>query len=182
MKKLAFSTRMIAPLMIAALLTGCASQSPYKAADGARYGYSDTRIAEDRYRVSFKAPASREAEIRDYALLRAAELTLLEGYDWFVVLDRETEIDRSRDEPAMSIGAARSTAVSRNCGLVACRTYYHPAREYGATFDTGGSRRDSARSELEIRLGKGIRPEAVDSFDAAEVRKNLRESLELAAE
>jgi hypothetical protein len=182
MKKLTLSPLAIALLMIAALLSACAGQSPYKAADGSRYGYSDTQIAGDRYRVSFNAPASREGEIRDYALLRAAELTLLEGYDWFVVLDRETEVERTRNQPAMSVGASRSTAVTRNCGLVACTTYYHPARDYGADFDTGAISRGSASSVLEIRLGKGVRPEGIDSFDAVEVRKNLRESLGLETE
>ncbi|MCK9503489.1 MAG: hypothetical protein M0Q95_04825 [Porticoccaceae bacterium] len=178
MKRLNFLPTITVTMIIAVLITACASESAYKAADGSRYGYSDTRIAEDRYRVSFNAPASREGDIRDYALLRAAELTLLEGYDWFVVLDRKTEIERSRNEPSISVGASRSAAVTRNCGLVACRTYYHPERAYGAGFDAGGS----ARSELEIRLGKGVRPEVVDSFDAAEVRSNLRQSLDLESE
>ena len=166
-------------LLAAALLVACASQSPYKSADGSRYGYSDSKIAGDRYRVTFTAPARREQQVRDYALLRAAELTLLNGYDWFVVVDRETRVDRVQDRTTAGVSAGSARAVSRDCGLLACRTYYHPVRDYGASIEAGTSSRGTARSALEIRLGKGVRPEGVESYSAQEVRRNLRRELEL---
>lgn len=48
------------------------------------FGYMDERLREDVYRVSYRGtPATQPDAMRDYTLLRAAELTLAEGYTFF---------------------------------------------------------------------------------------------------
>lgn len=85
-------------------LASCATPTTYKpisAAARAQGGYSEQRIAADRWRVTF---AGNELTSRDrvegYLLYRAAELTREQGYDWFQIVERETEhrVDR-RVEP-----------------------------------------------------------------------------------
>lgn len=67
-------------------LAACASTGPsaYGPAYGSELGYSNTKIQSDRFRVSYTGKSANEA--KDYALLRAAEITLAEGYTHFKVL------------------------------------------------------------------------------------------------
>ena len=80
-------------------LSGCATYGPYHPArvHGSE-GYSEVRLASDRYRVTFSGDAftSRDT-VEGYLLYRSAELTLQNGYDWFRVTDRETEREVVRE-------------------------------------------------------------------------------------
>ena len=90
---------------LALALGGCSSMStpyqPVSASNPVSGGYSEMRLAKDRYRVTFSGNdlTSRD-KVEGYLLYRAAELTLQEGYDWFSIIERETEhhVDR-RMEP-----------------------------------------------------------------------------------
>lgn len=89
-------------LLVAACTTATPYQ-PYRAefAGGVHGGYSDQQIASDRYVVRFHGNelTSRD-RVEGYMLYRAAELTLQQGYDWFLVADRQTEHDvRTYVEP-----------------------------------------------------------------------------------
>lgn len=79
------------PLVLVALLTGCATATPYQPLiDG--YGYAEQRIAEDRFRVSFSGNSVTErSRVEDYLLYRAAEITLAEGGTHFLMTDSSTE-------------------------------------------------------------------------------------------
>ncbi|SIN60734.1 hypothetical protein SAMN02745824_0731 [Parasphingorhabdus marina DSM 22363] len=88
----------IAALMLTLLLFGCATATPYQpeiAGQRVSGGYSDTRIADDSYRVHFSGNflTSRET-VEGYLLYRAAELTLQNDKDWFRMVDHTTERDR----------------------------------------------------------------------------------------
>lgn len=51
-------------------------------------GYSDFRIADDTFVVNFRANEYTKSEkVIKYALMRAAELTLQNGYHYFTVLE-----------------------------------------------------------------------------------------------
>lgn len=82
------------PLVVAAcLLGGCMSTTPYRpAATPDDQGYQEQRIEENRYRVSFtgNSVTTREA-VENFMLLRIAELTLKQGYDYFVLDNQDTE-------------------------------------------------------------------------------------------
>ena len=86
---------------VAALaLAGCATDyAPYHPArvHGSE-GYSEVRLAPDRYRVTFSGDAftSRDT-VEGYLLFRSAELTVQQGYEWFRVVDRETQREVVRD-------------------------------------------------------------------------------------
>ena len=79
-------------------LTGCATTStpyqPIATSNAAAGGYSEVRLAADRYRVTFAGNTytSRDT-VEGYLLYRAAELARDNGYDWFTIVDREMNRD-----------------------------------------------------------------------------------------
>lgn len=73
------------------LLGACATATPYQPSEG-RYGYSEQRIEETRYRVTFSGnPSTPRETVQNYLLYRAAELTVQNGFDYFTVVDRDVE-------------------------------------------------------------------------------------------
>jgi len=81
------------------LVAGCTTApptpyQPYRAhsAGGIHGGYSEQQLAPDRYLVRFHGNSlSSRDRVEGYMLYRAAELTVQHGFDWFKVLDRNTE-------------------------------------------------------------------------------------------
>lgn len=74
----------------AGIATACASTAtPYQAAGRNGYGFTETRLEDNRTRLSFSGNSSTELKtVKKYVLYRAAELTLERGYDYFVIMDR----------------------------------------------------------------------------------------------
>jgi hypothetical protein len=67
------------------ILTNCAT--PYKSS-GLLGGYSDTALAPDVYRISFQGNGYTSSErVQDFAILRAADLTLAHGYRYFAIFN-----------------------------------------------------------------------------------------------
>ena len=77
----------------AALLSACMSgPTVYAPAEGTNRGYSEQQIENDRFRVRFDGGADVSfTELEDLAFRRAAELTLEQGHDWFIVVARTNE-------------------------------------------------------------------------------------------
>ncbi len=74
-------------------LAGCASGPPYQPAERPRgSGYSDQRLADNRFRVTFTGNSvTRRQTVENFLLLRSAEVTRDAGFAWFVFDDRDTE-------------------------------------------------------------------------------------------
>jgi len=84
---------------IVVLTAACTTATPYQpyvpeGAGGVHGGYSDQRLQPDRFVVRFHGNdlTSRD-RVEGYLLYRSAELTVLNGYDWFAIIDRSTEHD-----------------------------------------------------------------------------------------
>ena len=77
-------------------LSACATATPYQPAgfQGQRGGYAEQRLESNRYRVSFagNSVTTRE-QVEMGLLLRSAELTVQDGYDWFSTVNRATDRD-----------------------------------------------------------------------------------------
>lgn len=72
-----------------AFVVACATYSPtpYQPAGDGRYGYRDERIGPGEYRITVAGNAATSAQaLWGYTLLRAAEIALQRGYDYFTVL------------------------------------------------------------------------------------------------
>ena len=86
------------PLTLAALmLAGCMAPSPYAPrAEGAKTGYTDRALTQNRYRVTFTGnTATPRDTVESYLLLRAAEVTRAAGYSAFMFDTRNTQTNRS---------------------------------------------------------------------------------------
>lgn len=170
------------PLILLVFLTACATQTEYKpAADRGEYGYTDTQLAENRYRVTFTGNTMTPKEtVQDYALLRAAELTLQNGYDWFRLANRETDKKtRTTTSGGAGFGPGTHTSVYQRCGLMSCDTVVaqHTTPDIGADIYTT-STRSSYSSSIEVMMGKDPMPEDVEVYDARELASTLRRWME----
>jgi len=74
--------------MLATSVAACSSApKTFAPAYGSDFGYRNTQLAQDRFRISY---TSRDVyESRDFALLRAAQITSNEGYSHFKVINGE---------------------------------------------------------------------------------------------
>jgi len=91
----AFRSVLAASALAAATLSSCSTPTPYQpniAGQRVAGGYSEERLAGDRYRVDFSGNSLTSRDrVEGYLLYRAAELALGDGYDWFLIVDRLTE-------------------------------------------------------------------------------------------
>ncbi|MES0873816.1 CC0125/CC1285 family lipoprotein [Sinimarinibacterium thermocellulolyticum] len=157
-------------LLCAALGAACAGRAtPYQPVTNG-YGYSEQRLEQDRYRVSFFGNARTDAEtVTNYVLYRAAEITLDQGYDYFVVIDRSTQGQQpAGGGPSVGVGlGAFRFGGSGGFGI-----------SIGTTTSVGGGGGDAYRGTADILLRKGDKPaDDVQAFDARAVKANLQDRI-----
>lgn len=158
----------IAGAMLAGL-AACATPTPYQPAIDTPYGFAEQRIEPDRYRVTFSGNTITDREtVENYLLLRAAELTLQQGYEYFRVVTRDTDAETRQ----------YATSAYPGYGFNAHYRYYHP--RYGwygpySPFFNDVEVRESTRYQAiaEIKFGPGPYPDAANVFNAREVARNL---------
>ena len=77
------------------VLSGCATETPYRPATGKgfyRTGYTDRQVEANRFLVTFAGNTVTERDtVERYLLYRAAQLTVENGYDFFVMVQRDTD-------------------------------------------------------------------------------------------
>jgi hypothetical protein len=79
-------------IAVAVTLAACVTATPYQPAPPRGFGYTEERLDQNKFRVTFRGNSLTAREIvEDYLLYRAAELTLQNGYDHFLIVGRETE-------------------------------------------------------------------------------------------
>jgi hypothetical protein len=85
-----------ATLLSLTLLAGCETAAPFQPRDRNGTGYTDERLAENRFRVTFTGNSvTRRETVENYLLLRAAQVTLQSGRHWFVFDTRDTQAKTS---------------------------------------------------------------------------------------
>lgn len=155
----------------AALLSACATATPYQpAAANTTYGFQEQRIENNRVRITFRGNTLTDREtVETYLLYRAAELTLESGNDYFIVANRDTE-EHSR---LQSMGSRSRFAFDY--------WYFSPRRGwspwYDPFWDEPTSYREVTRYEAvaEIAMFSGAKPaNDPNAFDAREVQTNLQ--------
>lgn len=81
-------------LIIACVLCGCATPYQSNGLLSFRGGFKDTQLEEDVFRVVFKANIySSPYRTKELALLRAAELTLENGFSYFAIIVQSSGYD-----------------------------------------------------------------------------------------
>jgi len=152
--------RVFTILSIAALLAACAAVGPaqYGPAGAGNFGYSSMKIEADRYRITYRGSGGMPPEmVEDYALRRAAELTLANGYDWFRVASRDIT---GEERGGVAIGAGFGTG-----------SY---GRHGGASVGVGGNvgnvgAQDYFTVQMEVLMGEGEAPDDGGAYDALSV-------------
>ena len=165
------------------VVAGCATETAYRPATGSgfeRAGYSDRMIEPNRFMVSFAGNSytSRDT-VERYLLYRSAELTVQQGYDYFILSDRNT--DRR----------TRTYATPSFAGGPYGYGYWGPSWRYRGRgfgwrswdpfwgdpfFDRSIDVQtiDKYEASAEIVLGRGPKPaNNVRAFEAREVMRNL---------
>lgn len=164
---------MIRNLILAAALalSACATSAPPPYAPSASAdvaGYSETQIEANRYFVTYRAPGGAAASLlQDYALLRAADLALQNGREWFWV-DRRTLDEQSNRSsgPSIGVGVGAGSWGGRSGGSVGV----------GVNLPIGGGQRgERARAAtVEVRFGEGPKPDDPNAYDARSTAASLR--------
>ena len=78
------------------VLVACETATPYQPlqpSNAISGGFTDQKLDEGRYRVTFQGnDATSREQVDNYLLYRAAELTVDQGFDWFEMVDRRTHV------------------------------------------------------------------------------------------
>jgi len=168
------------------LMAGCATEAAYQPATGAgfsRVGYSDRMIEANRFMVSFDGNSytSRDT-VERYLLYRAAELTVQQGFDHFILADRNTDKRTRTYTTPSAFGpgpygywGASWRFRGRGFGWRSWDPFW------GDPFwdrDVDVTTVDKYEASAEIVLGHGPKPaNNVHAFDAREVMANLGPSI-----
>ena len=154
MKRIAVSA-----LLVLALAACSSAPTVYgPAATSSAAGYRQTKIEDDRYRVSFRANSDLKApQVEDMALRRAAEIAVENGRDWFLVVNRFTDL-----AGGSSGGSGTSVGVGGSSGS------YGSSSGVGIGFSFSPDTR-SYETTLEILLGNGAKPSSPDAYDARSI-------------
>jgi hypothetical protein len=146
-------------------LSACASLAPYGPQMGPNgQGYVEQRIETNRFRVTYNGVGA-PGPVADMALLRAAELTTAQGYDWFEVVQRWTDgrLDSAGGvRPSVGVGYGSS-----NYGR-----YRSSGVGVGVGLNFSGPSPTS--TSLEVVMGSGPTPARPNAYDARGVQDSLR--------
>ncbi|MES0872478.1 CC0125/CC1285 family lipoprotein [Sinimarinibacterium thermocellulolyticum] len=145
-------------LSLGAALGACVSATPYQPRDRG-YGYAEQKLESNRFRVSFAGNGATPREtVENYLLYRAAELTLAQGYDYFVIAARDTETDVRYQQTFSGFPGFG---------------YYYFYPYFGASVSTTQSETRYA-AQADVVMFKGEKNSAdTRAFNAAELKANL---------
>ncbi|MDF2495519.1 hypothetical protein [Sphingomonas sp.] len=176
----------------ALLVAGCATETPYRPATGQgfyRTGFSDQQIEANRYLVNFAGNTVTDRDtVERYLLYRAAELTLQNGYDYFITVDRQTDRQaRTYATPGAGFGPGWGYGGLGGYWGPSWRFYGRPWGGWGGWGPWGGGFNDfdvrtvdRYEASAEIVMGKGTPPRGeVRAFNARDVIERLGPTIRL---
>jgi len=151
-------------------LSACATETAYQPAgpnsDG---GYREQQIESNRVRISFSGNSLTDREtVENYLLFRAAELTLQQNKDYFIIADRDTRANSRLVASGFDRSPFGYRFFSRRHGWA---PFYDPF------WDDPSDYREVTRYEAfaEITMYSGRKPaDNPNAFDAHEVQANLQ--------
>ncbi|MBI3438428.1 MAG: hypothetical protein HY054_07230 [Proteobacteria bacterium] len=151
-------------------LSACATETAYQpAGPGSDGGYREQQIESNRVRISFSGNSLTDREtVENYLLYRAAELTLQQGKDYFIIADRDTHANSRLVATDFDHSPFGYRFFSRRHGWA---PFYDPF------WDDPTEYREVTRYEAfaEITMHSGHKPaDNPNAFDAHEVQANLQ--------
>lgn len=156
----------------AAVLTACATSTPYQPASkpGGFDGFSQTMIQNDRARISFGGNSLTNRDtVENYLLYRAAELAVEKGFDTFTLNARDVEEKTRLTSTGSSLSAGFGNAYyDPFFGYSFYRPRYGWSSPYRySRFDGFRNRRGFGRS----RFYTGFNDPFFNDFDVREITK-----------
>ena len=154
-----FAAAALMGLALAACTTAPTVYGPATTADA--MGWRATRIEQDRYRVSFRAnPDLKAPQVEDLALRELGAvgreivaITIQDGYEWFRVVTRNTELVGGRPNGGTSVGVGGSSgSFGSGVGVGIGLDLSPDTRKY--------------ETAMEILLGRGAKPADTNAYDA----------------
>lgn len=145
-------------------LAACSSQPKLRESiDQRGLDYSEVKLQKHQFSIAFKLRDEDVQQATDYALQRAAELTLNEEKTWFIVTNQNTDLERPVELPnTVPLGSL----IKRNCGLIGCATTVtYPVGSLKLGFDEP----QQLDSLIHIIIGNGNAPQANDVYIASDV-------------
>lgn len=170
----------------ALLIAGCATETPYRPATGSgfyRTGFSERQVEANRFLVNFAGNTVTDRDtVERYLLFRAAELTLQNGFDYFVTVDRQTDRQaRTYSTPGAGFGPGWGYGGWGGYWGPSWRFYGQPWGGWGGWGPWGGGFNDfdvrtvdRYEASAEIVMGRGTPPPGeVRAFRARDVVDRL---------
>lgn len=156
--------RLIVALACAATLGACATATRYQPAQGNdKHGYSEQKLENNRYRVSFSGNSETDRDtVQNYLLYRAAELTLAQGGDYFIVSNQDT--DKNINQTSVYTGTGFGSPF-----------FFGPG--FGGTASTNVKTNYTAYGIITIHKGSAGADQA-DAYNAEQVESNLKSKIE----
>ncbi|MEM6410755.1 MAG: hypothetical protein AAF683_04415 [Pseudomonadota bacterium] len=181
------------------LLGACATATPYQPQVNSDGGYIDQQIETNRWAISFSGNSLTErSTVETYLLYRAAELTSQNGFDYFQIVSRDTDVESRFIATGFSspffynfygfgphpgfygVGYPYGRRGFSRFGGFHGRGFYGPGfGTFGGFHDpffggpTSFQERVSYEATAEIIMFRGEEPEGAEFFDAEDVLINL---------
>jgi hypothetical protein len=117
-------------VMLTALLAGCATSYQSTGFTG---GYTETQLAPDAFRISFQGNGFTSSDrAQDFALLRAADVTLSHGFHYFgIVNEANSGTMSSITLPGQSYTSASATGYGNSAyGTAVTNSFLLPIYQY----------------------------------------------------
>jgi hypothetical protein len=157
-------------LMIGMVLVVAGCQTPYKP-NGIMGGYEEVQLSADTYQITGRGNGyTSESHLQQILLLRAADLTLQNGYRRFVVID-DRGVSTRTSFGGFIPGAATTTANVYGAGSFGhgtATTIYSPATPILINRPRGG---------IVIKMVREDDPLGANSFDAQLIYNQLKPKL-----
>ncbi len=146
---------------------GCAT--PYQQSSF-RGGYSDTRIDSNTVMVSFKGNGfTGRQKVESYLLYRCAEVTLNDGYDYFVLASEDTESKHGYSSTPSTFASTTSASA-----IATGNSAFGQAQTFGTLNPGHTFTYTKYGGEAVIKMFKGKKPgDDPRAYDAHEVKQYL---------
>jgi hypothetical protein len=155
------------PLIVAIACAGCAATGYEALKNGS--GYYDLKLQTDTYEVGFKGNDLTDLDrVANFALLRAADVSVAEGYGFFEIVDSKSTQRRFYQQSPATV---QSMTYTNNGGTSYSTSQFYPGA--GSEFQRHGV-------ILTIRCYKTKPASLAMVYDAKQVAENLRKHYDLA--
>ncbi len=174
MRNIILTTALTAAMALPMMSTAAAQSVSIDAE--AKVGYSQPeRVSRKVYEVTVDGDRrDSQKDVFEEALYKAAKKTIKNDYDWFRIVDRETERETVRTKNRSSMSGHYERVPERQCGLLGCTTTYrtHYRGDIGSEFP---DREDTVYSvTLEFEMGSGAFKNGDGLYDARSVKSTYK--------